>query len=310
MLRTKIFFAPLMMLPVLSFFIWAYAFAPDLFASLVVYPDSEKYILMANGQHHLVNYPFRARILVPFLASLIPYLSGTHLAFFFVNTVAMFGVSVLLFLIFRLYASEKYALFGVLAHNVSYPIVYYFFAALTDTMGYLLVLVGLYLIFTKRNSYYITAVLVVGLLARETILVLLPLWIVSKWNRRERALAFMSAVLVVFFFVYQYGVGSHTSFRFPAGHWQLVIILSLVPFLPFALFWKKNNLAGIYSLSVVLLSLWAFFFAYFDGRFLVLGYPVWIGLTVQAIERKLKNWKSELAKVIEELDPREGGLSF
>jgi hypothetical protein len=270
-------------LPVFLLLVWSLFFAPDLFNYLVVYPDSTFYILMANRQHDLVHYPFRARILVPFLASLISPMPNA-VSFFVVNSLTMVMVSVALFYFFRLYVSDKYAVLGVFCHNLSYPIIFYFFAALTDTVAYLFMVLGLYLIYTKRTSLLVVVVLSVGVFARETVLILLPLWIFSLY-RVHRLREIILSVIPIAIFVFQYGLGSHTVFHLPFGHWVQVLVFSLAPFVVFVWFWKPKPADVVYSVSVIALSVFAMFFAYFDGRFLVLGYPVWIGLTLQVLKK-------------------------
>ena len=85
-------------------------------------------------------------------------------------------------------------------------------------------------------------------------------------------------------FVFQYTLGGHGSFHAPAANWLIYIFLCVIPFIPFVYYWNMNKPDLIYSGCVLCLSLYALFFAYFDGRFLVLGYPIWTAYSLRTAE--------------------------
>lgn len=297
------------------------------FVDVVVFPDTLWYnfifvsLRSGNGIPQWLHSPFKQRVLFPYITAIFYNLTYPimHMSeewyFFAVNSILMIGVNILLYTLFKHYTSKKLAIFGVWVHNISFPVIWYFLAGLTDTLGYLFILLGLVFLKVdgdekdvmfvfKRDVRYFTT-LVIGILVRESVLITVPIWLYIKYKQKpkdwvkagyktsDKVWNVLFELLPLFillgaYFIY-YGLGNKTHFHLPPANWWFVTILCLVPFVLFFVMWKMNTEDKVYSIFVVLYSVYAMFFTYYDGRFLVLGYPIWIAYTLKVMGR-LGDW--------------------
>jgi len=303
-----------------------------LFLKMVVFPDTNWYQALfvafreGLGVPAWLHAPFKQRVMFSHITAIFYNLTYPILPmseewyFFAVNSIIMIGVNICLYLLFKHYTTGNWAVFGVWVHNLSYPVVWYFLAGLTDALGYLFVLVGLLIIKSykeddeflslyRKDMFYLLSLLV-GVFVRESILITLPIWIYIKiklkpieWERDNYSrsdkivsvIADTSSIVLIMIvtFVY-YGIDNKTHFNLPPSSWLLVTFLCLVPFVPFIPKWKMNTQDKLYSIIVILYSVYALFFAFYDGRFLVLGYPIWVGYSLKAINRLIDWLRNEL----------------
>jgi len=299
----------------------------SLFVDMVVFPDTEWYhsifVSFRGGGNvpQWVHDPFQQRVLFPFITAIFYNLTypimpmSEEWYFFAVNSILMVGVGMLLYMLLKTYTSNNFALLGVWLHNLSYPVVWYFLAGLTDTLGYLFVLICLIILksykkdedtwtaTTKDFVYFI--VLMIGIVVRESVLITLPVWLYIKYKQKPRDwvkagysrndkvfgafVELLSPFVICGAFFLYYGMSNKTHFNLPPANWWFVTLLCLVPFVPFVLMWKMNKQDSVYTTTVLLYTLYSLFFAAYDGRFLVLGYPIWVALNLQALE-KLYHW--------------------
>jgi hypothetical protein len=313
-------------LPLVIFLQTLYFINYSLFIDLAVFPDTTYYQSMSvslrqgRGVEDWINAPFRSRVIYPYLTGILhnllnldPY-NTTFMTeewyLFATNVIIMIFVNIALYVLFKEYTNDKLAILGVWVHNLSYPVVWYFLAGLTDALGYLFILLGL-LILKKRIQWNKTDIpyfllIAIGIGVRESVVLTVPLYIYfsynhfkEDWDNRQvsqpisnlliefRKYIFSGITLVILGIMYLmwYGFGGKTNVHAPFHIWLIAIFLSLIPFAPFVFSWHMNNEDKLYSVFVFLYSLYALFFAAFDGRFLALGYPIWVAYNLQVIER-------------------------
>jgi len=221
-------------------------------------------------------------VLVPALAALVPWVPVVY-KYLIVDTTAMIVTNIVLYQLLQKYVTGEKALIGIVGHAITFPVLYYFYAVLTDTVCYMIVVIVLYMIYDERiATMLIIPVIAVGVVVRETILITLPLLMVMR-IRKEPAQVVIGIIEVGLVYMVIYGQGSIGVLRMPNPLWWVYVVASVAPFIPFIMKWKVSRYEIVYSGTVIAYAVIALFFAYFDGRFLVYGYPVWIGLTLQAV---------------------------
>ncbi|MDX1414530.1 MAG: hypothetical protein R3293_10090 [Candidatus Promineifilaceae bacterium] len=142
-----------------------------------VAPDSTHYVELAayfddSLAREELRPPFVYRILVPYLASLGPT-SLLDLNFAIINT----GFTIAAFIVFYFYLQKllddrTQFNFGLLLLIVAFPTINYASGVMTDAAGFFFFVLATYLFLIKR-FFLFTAVLTIGVMAREAILVLL-----------------------------------------------------------------------------------------------------------------------------------------
>ena len=284
--------------------------------------DSTLYVEIANffrgnAQLNDLNPPFSFRPLVPFTVSLLPFSIPT--GFGIVNTLFIFLSSLVLFAFLKeLQFSKKFSLIGSLLFIFSFPTFWYGSACLTDATGIFFMLVGVYLI--KKNYPLISIVFAtsLGVLAREMVIVLLPLYMLCDAKRSFRKLFLFAIPLIVLSLVRIYfspKVGVHSWYWFHIS-WDfvlfnltrvdmwvtLILTLGIFPFLIIVGYLKDTWTANIDKEDLILLKNifisfsiipgYAFTAAYFDGRYIWVLYPVLIPLSLLGLPWLLSRFKT------------------
>jgi hypothetical protein len=291
-------------LPMGVFLLLAYWFDYSFFLSFVKFPDSHYYIEMARNISADVELPFRSRVVVPILISILHFMTGSndyYVTFFVFNLFIMGLISFPLYAIFEGYTTEKWAILGVWVHNLSFPVVWYFYSALADTLAYLILLILILMIQNEKSDYQVFLIFLFSLLVKETCLIVVPYWLFVKWreykktdDRETLEMVIIFVFLLGLYFLFCYGFYNKTSFNPPNPLWWVYVLLCLVPFVPFLWGWKMKKEDIVYSVTIIFYSVYAMFFASFDGRFLVLGYPIWIGYSLDALRRGLLSMSDKL----------------
>lgn len=146
----------------------------DVFAlDNVATSDSARYIAMADGGIDDAIKPFRFRFLIPWLASFIPKVTGDPdravvIQFAVFNVIGMTLAAIAIYLIARHYrfGVSLSALAGM-AVLVSYPVLRFGGAPMTDASAYGALAVAL-LLALKRQWLWFALAMLVGMLAKET----------------------------------------------------------------------------------------------------------------------------------------------
>src|SRR3972149_6515898 len=129
--------------------------------------------------------PFVYRPLVPMLAALLPF--DAHTAINILNALALLAALWFLYLIMApLGIHPLLRLVGCELFVFSLPVVYFAVNAYVDAVLIGLLTVGFYCILTNRYGLA-GAIIMVGCLAKETVIILFPVWLVHAWlnNRRQ-----------------------------------------------------------------------------------------------------------------------------
>ena len=308
-LEYKHILVPLAFSPVFIVFLILKELSYTLFRNMVWFSDSNHYFYMSYGFSSETYLPFKARTLVPtligflrkILSPLNPIINfgDSAVLFFWYNSFVMILVSIVLFLIFREYVDDNWAIAGVWLHNISFPVVWYFYSALTDTTGYLFLIIAIYLIKKDRNDFWIFITIFIGMFARESVLVVVPFWLYSKSKSTDSntkysltdtrlRYVFLAYISIMFIMFYEFGQ-HHNVIHLPVSNWWFITLLCIIPFIPMVFMWKMSKPDMVFSISVLLFSAYALFFVFFDGRFLVIGYPIWVAYNLQVV-RKFVDW--------------------
>lgn len=167
------------------------------YPELVMAGDSDYYFAMAEGRAGDVPIPFRYRVLVPFIARLLPL--DLPISFMLITYLSLFVCYILALITCRklgLYPFASivglFALFTTSAHLYNYHNPY-----LTDALA-LAALFAMFAMLVKRSFSGFMASLVVGVLARETIIFLSPIWLMTKeWRKGAAAILIAIIAFVV-----------------------------------------------------------------------------------------------------------------
>lgn len=285
------------------------------------FPDENQYstmvdVLRGDASFEDVEAPFRARVLVPALASILPFDADTS----FLVWNAFFALAAGLAAVWYLRSlgfDDKSALLGVALFAISFPYVFYGPRVLTDIAGMFFVFLALAMTVRGSNIAAVIAVITLGALTRETTLIVLPaLYIHRRYGLGQKDLAKYAlgivpiAVLVAVRTVVSSDGGSDVGYiwqpsldsvRFNLenvfGTGELSVWLSIIPLLPFVLVLLarpgieragpglSKRLFLPLSVLILLVMLYGLSAAYFDGRFILLSYAVLIPLAVRGYSR-------------------------
>lgn len=276
--------------------------------------DSARYVEIANffrGDAQLsdLEAPYSYRPLVPFAVSLLPF--SIPVGFGIVNTLLIYFSSLVLFTFLKeLQFSRKLSTIGSLLFIFSFPTFWYGSVCLTDVAGIFFMLVGIYLI--KRGYPLISIVFVtsIGVLARETVILLLPLYLLCDTKRSLNKLFLLAIPLIVLSLVRIY---LSPEITVQAWYWwpisldstlfnltrldmwfTFVLTLGIFPFLILTAYLNKDKWAREMNkedliflrnifISFSIIPIYAFMSAYFDGRYIWVLYPLLIPLSLLGI---------------------------
>lgn len=269
----------------------------------------ETYVQVFRGEasRDALTTPFSYRPLVPLLAAPLPF--GAMTALNLVNLVGLeIGMLFLFLILRRLGGSDPLALLGCALYAVSFPVFYYGSVGIVDPVLVGFVTAGTYCILADRLRWLV-AVSLLGVLCKETVVVLLAPLFVHLW--RARALGFVAALVLTGALglgMAAVEVGVRLQVPGTAGHgWPMSLasllenlqrpraVLSFllglgVPGAAALLFAagrasevvRRPELATLAAgfLATLALSFYAMLAAYADGRFIWLSYPFSIPLAM------------------------------
>jgi hypothetical protein len=142
--------------------------------------DAKEYVVMVevfrgNASFGDVGAPWRNRILVPFLASFVPF--GPKESMQVVNYFFAIGTGLVFFRYLKSFSfNDSSRLLGTTLFMCSVPFVGIGTQALTDMGAMFLMILALLMMRTKSNPLFIAAVLSLAVLTRETALFLVPVY--------------------------------------------------------------------------------------------------------------------------------------
>jgi len=159
--------------------------------------DTNAYVSMIEGNWINAPSPFKFRILVPFLASLLP-LSPTESLRLISYLSLFFCYLFILLTCTKMGLNTNYSIIGLLAVWASAWHLYnYHNPFLTDAFGLLMLCVMIFALFNDSFFVFLTAA-VLGVLARESTIFLVPVWLIKKeWKRSILVIAISIIVLLI-----------------------------------------------------------------------------------------------------------------
>jgi hypothetical protein len=158
--------------------------------------DATFYVAMVEGQGATVPGPFRFRVLIPFLASLLPF-SPAH-SLLIISYLSLFGMYLLI-----IRASEtvglrmRDAVFGLLAiWGSTWQLYHYYNPYMTDAFA--LFAISVMVVALLRETFWpFAAAALVGTLGRETTAFLVPAWFATRQVARTLGLMLATVALIL-----------------------------------------------------------------------------------------------------------------
>jgi len=285
-----------------------------------------------------VESPFRNRILVPLLASFLPF--GPMESMQVVN----FFFSVLLGMTFFRYMKSfsfdsAESLLGVVLLMFSQPFVVYGTKALTDVSSLFFIVLSLFLIRTGNKWILASASISLGMMSRETVIFVLPVFLYYALRSESRkALVWILGLIPI---VILFSIRILTTLAVPSasnptelGQFWLPTLdltvsnvermvnfshldstafgvwLAILPFVPLLVTaFRKRDAAPIFARSqreflkvtfifMSLLMLYGLSAAYFDSRFVWVLYPVLIPIGLKGYSNWSGIWGLRMIKRI------------
>ena len=257
-----------LLIPIIVYGIWSIFFY--FYSPLIPIKDAFYYKKMAETPFDPnIMAPFCFRILTPLIAYFIPFDSGN--SFFYTNFV-IFILTAMLFYYFlkRLNFNKKYSILGEIIFTAgsitSIYLIHNFI--MVDQLNQLLFLLGCYFLISKKTfkSYYtdifFMLILAVGVLNKETILFLIPIYFILKSGPIYKKIS-MSILISC-----------------PA----ILIFTILRLFIPYSgtyeelwfLFHIENLQSTLYNIFLTFGPLWFMAFFNFDCKNKFLRYSYWI----------------------------------
>lgn len=248
--------------------------------------------------------PFVYRPLVPMLAALLPF--EAHTAIKLINAGALLAALWFLYLIMaQLGVHPLLRLVGCELFVFAPPMLNFAVNAHVDAVLIGLLTVGFYFILTHRYGYA-AAIILVGCLVKETIIILFPVWLVHAWlsQRKQIYLIPLAALLTTLTMISIRVISPDPAYVWTPNLAILKSNLSLshvanclfvfglpgLLSLTFLFYLKRKDFVELAPYLVglcmaVLLTVYAAFSAWLDGRFSWTTYPFSIPLAMLAIER-------------------------
>ena len=164
--------------------------------TMTIRGDTFAYVSMIEGNWITTPAPFKFRILVPFLASLLP-LSPTD-SLIFISYISLFFCYIFIFLTCeKLGLNIRSSAIGLLTvWGSRWHFYNYHNPFLTDTLGLLMLCIMIFALFNDSFFLFLTAA-VFGVLTRETTLFVVPIWLVKKELRRGILLIAISFIVLL-----------------------------------------------------------------------------------------------------------------
>jgi hypothetical protein len=161
---------------------------------LTIGGDSFSYITMIEGNWSGTPSPFRFRVLVPLIASLAPFSPVDALRF--ITYASLFASYILILLICSKAGLDiKTSVIGLVAvWSSMWHFYFYYNPYLTDAFGLMAMCIMIYAAMKRKFVPFLIAV-IIGTLARETVLFLAPVWFVTKENKRGVIILIAGAIV-------------------------------------------------------------------------------------------------------------------
>jgi len=164
---------------------------------LAIRGDTIAYVSMIEGNWITAPSPFKFRILVPFLASLLPLSPADSLRL--ISYLSLFFCYLLILLTCtKMGLNTNHSAIGLLVVWASTWHLYnYYNPFLIDTFSLLILCVMIFALFSSSFFVFLTTALL-GILARETTIFLVPVWLIMKeWRRSILVIAISAIVLLI-----------------------------------------------------------------------------------------------------------------
>ena len=172
-------------------------------SNTAIFSDDIEYIKYVNffkdvNNKELPNAPFSYRPLTPFLASFLPFEPRT--AINIINIAALFFSTVVIFILAKNLFPGGIPLACALLHLISFNSFYYCATARVDSLSVLFITILLMLTLSRRVVLFCLC-FVVGLLAKETIVISLLPFFVFNIKRSNLVKIFITIALLIVFFI-------------------------------------------------------------------------------------------------------------
>ncbi len=152
-------------------------------------PDIIHYRMMAEASPGLsteVSRNFGYRILSPWIVGMLPM--NVDLGFYLMTMIIAIMIPLFLFKFFKLFGLKENTAFFVtilfMLNKYTYGFAIWDFYDINDLMTHLLILL-FFIALKKENFFYISAILIIGVLNRETILFAVPAGLMYYWFKEK-----------------------------------------------------------------------------------------------------------------------------
>jgi len=231
--------------------------------------------------------PFSYRILVPWIVSFLPL--KISIGFGMVNIAVTYLSLIMLYLLLKEWKFDDNDSFvGTLLYLVSFPMFWYSSAPLVDNMAMLFIIVSLYF-FVRNKLHYSMIAASIGVLAKETTIVLVVLLLIHNYKKIYWSILPISA-LIFPRILFSNGVGflwnPHFDSLFSIKTYASAT-LAAIPLVPLAWYGRKkaNTFMKKILAAFILIPLSAFFLVVFRARFIWIIYPALIPMALYGLER-------------------------
>jgi len=275
-----------------------------------------QYVNYYNGEDVAdeVSKPYSYRILVPMLASILPFDSFTSLNIINLSS-EILTVLFLMYIFGAMGFSNKVQLVGGLLFAVSFPVFYYGVVGLLDAPAIMIITAGIYFVIKDKSSW-LMFMLVLGAMTNEKTILIVPIIFAYIYKDKSLKQAFYQSFLYLLLFISislvarNLSINSDSNFIWTISFDSLLFNLSrirtyisllLTGGIPLSLLLyslsrfdksDKLNFALLFGvLMVILMIIYSFTAAYTDGRFMWYVYPFALplcGYGLQAIMNKNK----------------------
>lgn len=278
-------------------------------------PDSYNYLQYVNYYRGMdvkpeVTKPYSFRFLIPLIASLLPFDTFSSLNIINLST-EILGLLFLMKILALLGFKEKTIFIASFFYSFSFPVFYYGVVGLLDAPAIFLIMLGVYITF-KRKFLFLALLLMIGAMANEKVVLLLPFYFFYnvkemgfKKSFLNSAILFLTFIIVTLL-VRKYTINADSTFLWQISLDSLIYNLSRIrtyisllltggiPLLLLLLSIKridfKNHhnyglMAGVFF--VLLMIVYSLTAAYTDGRFMWYIYPFALPLGAVFVEHYL-----------------------
>ena len=272
-----------------------------------------QYVNYYNGEDVAdeVTKPYSYRILVPMMASMLPFDSFTSLNILNLSS-EILTVLFLMYIFGAMGFSDKVQLVGGLLFAVSFPVFYYGVVGLLDAPAILIITAGIYFVI-KNKSSWLMFMLVLGAMTNEKTILIIPFMFAYIYKDKSLKQAAVQSFMYFLLFLTislvarNLSINSDSNFIWTISFDSLLFNLSrirtyisllLTGGVPLILLFyslkhidksDKLNFALLFGvLMVVLMIIYSFTAAYTDGRFMWYLYPFALPLCGYGLQAFLK----------------------